>query len=1394
MKNIDMNNFKKQVEKLIKEQKETYKSHDRILADCQHEKSTIKDYNGRQLLELLQNADDEKSTKVLIQLDTTQSILKIKNTGKKCSPFSIEGVKSLMLANLSSKTSGQYIGNKGLGFRSIINWANTISINSNNLELSFSKEIAEKYYKELTTLKQRKDAQQNRNLSDGEIPMAILSIPKIKEIDNQEWKTIISIDCKKEYLEKIEEQIREIKEEILLFLNSLQEIEISIDGESQIIKKPNKKWEVKDDSGEVPSEYLEENDKNNKYKLKIAYNDQLTNDNNNYLFAYFPTKIKIYFPFIVHGTFDLDSSRNQLIDNRKNKFIIERLVDFIIETALNLKQDEVNYQALNFLQYENENEVLEELGFYKKIDEAVKEKKIYPCINNTYRNKNGIVYSNDFTGFIVENKFIENIPYLLKSANESQQTLLNKLKLDGFDSIKKDDIEEVNKKIEDNKVRADFIYHLIINEYQEKLPLLTDENSERINFNDDIYEPATQNFSLPDYVHIRFINKELFGLIKEYDKFSSNWREFVNLRLYNKVEILRKVITSTNKKLEQEDVKTAGLIKSMINCLYENYPDSISISDQNIRLLNQNQELQNAKDLYLSKSYPSGKLTEELFNDIFSNSDFLADISVYELGDDKQKIEDFFLWLGVNKYTKFVTKTIKKYITTPGNYKVVTVDFTEIERFSEIKELPIVNIITWIIADEGIMAKNAISSQLNDLFEGYLISDNNKINDLVNDKHIDYKHPLFKNNNIHKADIDSLLLGKGAVENFNELSFEKIKNVLRSLSEKDPEGKLAQKIYIESFKKVDDEILDNDINLFAEKNGEKSYFSQDEIYYAGNVKLPKEYTNKLAIFNYPKKQDSKGVSEFFKIQDLGEIQTNIVEKKIANIDDEFQSYLKKIKPYILAYRIENLDKDKEEWANKIDNLDIQLSQEISCEIEDQEYRLSDYDYLIDGQRYFIKIPDKNLADIRHEYDFHTTFGDIIGLIFNLENIDKFKNCIKDEEINIERDIGERIGDYAINEAKDLLDINNDFYYFWHTIYELKNKQYTEKHNNNLTLINKELGIGIEDNKIEYNDLSSAKSAEIIINIFQKLKIDILEFNQQFNGKIDLSSYHYKKLKNIFDDNSYQFKQNLHAYCIKHSYQSEFLEKLNNYQASNIDCATQLEIDYQDEFKKIIKKEFGFKLKEIKGFNCEDIFDENKQLLGDDFEHIENNKQQRSWLYFKNGNEEINKYISENKEQASNNKPKQTIIKEINPANFDAPSSNTVIDNSTPNFKGYSQQNKQRKAAGDKAEQIVYDTLVEKFGIKNVKWESRDFPNNNYDFKYKEQEKWWFVEVKTLSNNVFFISKNEKKFAEENKDNYKIFLVGKEIKEIKEIYPVDFNDKNKFSLEAETMSIRYKLKQ
>ena len=110
----------------------------RILADYRKETAEIRGYHGRELLELLQNAVDEldgtsdRSVSVVLR----DNVLTISNNGI---VFTFEGFISLMYSNLSPKhNKNEYIGNKGTGFRSILNWADCVRIYSGDLSVEFS--------------------------------------------------------------------------------------------------------------------------------------------------------------------------------------------------------------------------------------------------------------------------------------------------------------------------------------------------------------------------------------------------------------------------------------------------------------------------------------------------------------------------------------------------------------------------------------------------------------------------------------------------------------------------------------------------------------------------------------------------------------------------------------------------------------------------------------------------------------------------------------------------------------------------------------------------------------------------------------------------------------------------------------------------------------------------------------------------------------------------------------------------------------------------------------------------------------------------------------------------------------------------------------------------------
>jgi len=418
--------IKKYLQQQIESQKNTYlKDPDRMVSDYNREIELANEYDGRQIFELLQNADDEEAEKVQIELNEDQKILSIVNSGES---FSKKGYKSLMLSNLSSKTKQRYIGNKGLGFRAIISWADNISINSNGLDVEFSHSIAKSEFNNLFKKQEQEDIRQTRDLSQDAIPFAMLAVPRISEKKLENWSTAISITYKPDRFEDIKFQINSLEKEILLFLNSLNEIRIKTSEKEFTISRQISRdeiiiedttWKIYSSAGVLPDNLQNKNrNESENFSLKIAVSDNLSTSYKK-LFSFFPTKVDINFPVIIHGTFDLDSSRNQINKSNKNKYILDRLIELIISTAKEISGKEVSWKPLQILNYSSKNYILDELEFYDKIDAAIDELPIIPCIDNTYRKLIDVVhFDQELTELVVNTSNQHLFPEFVKLTAE----------------------------------------------------------------------------------------------------------------------------------------------------------------------------------------------------------------------------------------------------------------------------------------------------------------------------------------------------------------------------------------------------------------------------------------------------------------------------------------------------------------------------------------------------------------------------------------------------------------------------------------------------------------------------------------------------------------------------------------------------------------------------------------------------------------------------------------------------------------------------------------------------------------------------------------------------------------------------------------------------------------
>jgi len=129
-----------------------------------------------------------------------------------------------MKSNLSPKRENQNtIGQKGLGFRSLLNWSNDISIFSNGLSIRFSEQYHKNFFEEAGINEKT----------------ALLVAPEVIESTNMEdFDTIIKIkisDTSK--TSEVNRQILEIDKFTLLFLEKISNLTVCIDNETTVFKR-----------------------------------------------------------------------------------------------------------------------------------------------------------------------------------------------------------------------------------------------------------------------------------------------------------------------------------------------------------------------------------------------------------------------------------------------------------------------------------------------------------------------------------------------------------------------------------------------------------------------------------------------------------------------------------------------------------------------------------------------------------------------------------------------------------------------------------------------------------------------------------------------------------------------------------------------------------------------------------------------------------------------------------------------------------------------------------------------------------------------------------------------------------------------------------------------------
>ena len=171
---------------------------------CSEEFELKRDYNGRQILELLQNVDDACDEKkpddeVIVNISFKNNILEVGNTGTK---FSAETIERLCLGRASEKSSNK-IGNKGTGFRSLLNDAEWIEIHSGKYSIRFSETYTKNIFDPYIDKKSPEyssliDEQKNNWKKDYPFCFPIMNCPEPIKPNSKGFDTLIRVKVKEE--------------------------------------------------------------------------------------------------------------------------------------------------------------------------------------------------------------------------------------------------------------------------------------------------------------------------------------------------------------------------------------------------------------------------------------------------------------------------------------------------------------------------------------------------------------------------------------------------------------------------------------------------------------------------------------------------------------------------------------------------------------------------------------------------------------------------------------------------------------------------------------------------------------------------------------------------------------------------------------------------------------------------------------------------------------------------------------------------------------------------------------------------------------------------------------------------------------------------------------------
>ena len=1397
-KNID---FQKEVKELIKTNVGTYRFDTyRIISDYRAERECTKAYNGRQILELLQNADDAQTDKVRITLDLSKQELTIANNGV---PFSVDGIRSLMLANLSSKNKKEFIGNKGLGFRSILNWVEKVEVITPNIILAFSPKIARRGYEKI--LQESKELKQmiarDTNLEKGEIPFAILAIPDcFNNKHPASWETEIKLQYKKKEENNILEQLAAIQGETLLFLNHIREIKIEGAGalDKKLIRKQLNDSEitVNDTSWFIYNSEELKFEKDKFYTFKVAWQQGL-DDKDTCFFTYFPTQVRTHLPYLIHATFELDPARNYINHAEGNKTVLLAIANQLraIATQQLKNEESSNWYACRFLTPVGTSDHKLLRDFFNTITKLRDTLDVYPCVDGSYAAKEAVRYYGDaFSQWVIRNNLGVYFPQLLLPFDDQ---VLQNIEAYTWNNYSPEQLFEIFREVspfisstEERSKLIRLLTHVSFIDLQESgvlLPLLLDKDEKVVSAERQVFtirQKDTSTYRIPDFVKLSFISQVFFDAlvrelaegierirIKEEDRSRPLKRlidKVVNIGSNDIIDVIRYIVSDTKRQIEHGAELREDLIYKLNQSLFTIFkvnPDRKGTLPFKIPTLNRELEIRDCDSLFLGTEYPSGKLTAFIFEGIYTENDYVAGNDFWDLkAESEEELEQFFLWLGVNKHIKLkkdedVSNADPAYIDyvfskvrKPDKHTHWYFKGTKIVDEVVINQLSAEKLILLIEKERQIKSQlnfenedyfsvkhgsgypkpialksSYIEFQLvrNTSFSNYLIEEEIGVSQFY--QQIDYYAAIFSDHDVSSLQIKFILKQLGAVESLQDISLEQFYALFENQEDNFPNGKGSQRFYKRFFeycttkdKEISSTDYKPDFKYFARKGGkgpELQLIPIDQVYYSDNAIAPQIVLDNYWILNLPKRIGEQKVKKYFGVKLIQEElkRINIRSEKISFLDHELNTYLKKLKPYILCYRLFTLTQQsiEKEETSKLKNLSIKLMASCRYSFNNTDtLELEENTFITVGSTFYLKSSTTGgIKQLQKTPLFCDAIAEILCIQFKVkEHKNNFRAIFKDSIAETEHLIhADELSSY-LQQARELLGTTKEELTFWKNLYRAKNKTLSKEIHDTKQLemcLSEDLSYQLPPNYnlVDFTNLSKRES----FNFLRELTAD---FSIELPTLITWDSegflaFYTQQFNNILLDQKNLFEQLLwNQLNAKKEHQSDFLKiqnQYNNFIENNLvqDALKQnvlnLSWDTKSFFNQALETTFGINLSN----KTQKVVIENKYLWLLNANGLEEgdieNLSVCSLLFFENNEVIIREEVIGLKKEAD--------AEEVGVLSFSSSTQHSISPSKVKKKGSWSHGLKdvrKNKRAGKRAEQLVFNTLKNEFGIENVR--------------------------------------------------------------------------------------------